>query len=106
MHYIFSNLLKPYFIFQPTCNKKCSLLKNIIFLYNRFFLKTYMNVLSIELQSLIMVFAHLVNHQIEPVLDFLSGVPGPTGQSALEFVLDIWCQCHGLFYGAYEKKVR
>ncbi|KFM58485.1 Importin-9, partial [Stegodyphus mimosarum] len=56
-------------------------------------------------QSLIMVFAHLINHQIEPVLDFLSGVPGPTGQSALEFVLNLWCQCHPLFYGEYEKKV-
>lgn len=53
-----------------------------------------------------MVFAHLVNHQIEPVLDFLSGVPAPTGHSALEFILDIWCQCHPLFFGAYEKKVR
>ncbi|GFY70331.1 importin-9 [Trichonephila inaurata madagascariensis] len=56
-------------------------------------------------QSLLMVFAHLVNHQIEPVLDFLSGVPGPTGQSALEFVMSVWCQCHSLFFGAYERKV-
>ncbi|XP_054724425.1 LOW QUALITY PROTEIN: importin-9-like [Uloborus diversus] len=56
-------------------------------------------------QSLTMVFAHLVCHQIEPVLDFLSGVPGPTGQSALQFVLNVWCQCHPLFYGAFERKV-
>ncbi|GBL76601.1 Importin-9 [Araneus ventricosus] len=56
-------------------------------------------------QSLLMVFAHLVNHQIDPVLDFLSGVPGPAGESALEFVMSIWCQCHPLFFGAYEKKV-
>ncbi|KAG8180187.1 hypothetical protein JTE90_017703 [Oedothorax gibbosus] len=56
-------------------------------------------------QSLLLVFAHLINHQICPILDFLSGVPGPTGQPALEFVLNVWCQCHPLFYGAYEKKV-
>ncbi|GFT94809.1 importin-9 [Nephila pilipes] len=56
-------------------------------------------------QSLLLVFAHLINHQIEPVLDFLSGVPGPTGQSALEFVMSVWCQCHSLFFGAYERKV-
>ncbi|KAF8793185.1 Importin-9 like protein [Argiope bruennichi] len=56
-------------------------------------------------QSLLMVFAHLINHQIDPVLDFLSGVPGPAGESALEFVMSIWCQCHPLFFGAYERKV-
>ncbi|XP_015915649.1 importin-9 [Parasteatoda tepidariorum] len=56
-------------------------------------------------QSLIMVFAQLISKQIEPTLEFLSSIPGPTGQSALEFVLDVWCQCFSLFFGAYEKKV-
>ncbi|GIY31004.1 importin-9 [Caerostris extrusa] len=56
-------------------------------------------------QSLLMVFAHLINHQVEPILGFLSGVPGPGGESALEFVMSVWCQCHSLFFGAYERKV-
>ena len=57
-------------------------------------------------QSLIMVFAQLVHHQMEAVLDFLSTVPGPTGKPALEFVLSEWCSKQHLFYGAYEAKVR
>nr|KAG5702234.1 hypothetical protein BaRGS_030589 [Batillaria attramentaria] len=39
------------------------------------------------MQSLLMVFAHLLNIQLEPVLEFLTSVPGPTGKPALEFVL-------------------
>ena len=57
-------------------------------------------------QSLIMVFAHLIHHQMEAVLDFLSTVPGPTGKPALEFVLSEWCSKQHLFYGVYEAKVR
>ena len=53
-----------------------------------------------------MVFAQLVHHQMEAVLDFLSTVPGPTGKPALEFVLSEWCSKQHLFYGAYEAKVR
>lgn len=56
-------------------------------------------------QSLVLVFAHLVHTQMAAVLDFLSGVPGPTGQSALAFVLTEWCSRQTLFYGAYENKV-
>ncbi|XP_067129013.1 importin-9 [Centruroides vittatus] len=57
------------------------------------------------IQSLVMVFAHLVHHQMPAVLDFLSSVPGPTGKSALEFVLTEWCSRQHLFFGAYENKV-
>jgi len=53
-----------------------------------------------------MVFAHLIHHQMEAVLDFLSTVPGPTGKPALEFVLTEWCSKQHLFYGLYEAKVR
>lgn len=57
-------------------------------------------------QNLIMVFAHLINHHLQTVLDFLSSLPGPTGsQSALEFVLNQWLTRQHLFYGAYESKV-
>lgn len=57
------------------------------------------------IQSLVLVFAHLVHTQMSAVLDFLSGVPGPTGQSALAFVLAEWCSRQALFYGTYETKV-
>ncbi|KAJ7331861.1 hypothetical protein JRQ81_014041 [Phrynocephalus forsythii] len=36
------------------------------------------------MQSLIMVFAHLVHSQLEPLLEFLCSLPGPTGKPALE----------------------
>jgi hypothetical protein len=57
------------------------------------------------IQSLVMVFAHLMHSQMEAVLDFLSNVPGPTGKPALEFVLAEWCSKQQLFYGSYEGKV-
>ncbi|KAL8589419.1 hypothetical protein ACOMHN_021571 [Nucella lapillus] len=57
------------------------------------------------MQSLLMVFAHLINLQLEAVLEFLTSVPGPTGKPALEFVLTEWCSRQSLFYGSYERKV-
>ncbi|KAK4336894.1 hypothetical protein RND71_043459 [Anisodus tanguticus] len=60
----------------------------------------------IVIQSLIMVFAHLLNHNLETVLDFLSVLPGPLGpHSALEYVLTQWLSRQHLFYGSYEIKV-
>ena len=56
-------------------------------------------------QSLIMVYAHLVHSQLEAVLQFLSSVPGPTGQSALHFVLSEWVGKQQQFFGCYESKV-
>ena len=53
-----------------------------------------------------MVFAHLLNLQLDAVLEFLTSVPGPTGKPALEFVLGEWCSRQHLFYGNYERKVR
>lgn len=57
-------------------------------------------------QSLIMVFAHLVHSQLDPLLEFLSSLPGPTGKPALEFVMTEWMSRQHLFYGQYEGKVR
>lgn len=58
------------------------------------------------IQSLIMVFSHLFNHEMTTVLDFLSSLPGPTGgQSALVFVLTHWLSRQHLFFGTYENKV-
>ena len=56
-------------------------------------------------QSLIMVYAHLVHSQLEAVLSFLSSVPGPTGASALQFVLGEWVSKQQQFFGCYESKV-
>jgi hypothetical protein len=57
------------------------------------------------IQSLVMVYAQLIHSELEAVLGFLSGVPGPTGQSALHFVMSEWVSRQHLFYGAYESKV-
>ena len=56
-------------------------------------------------QNLVLVYAQLVHSQLDGVLTFLAGVPGPSGQSALHFVLTQWCCKQHLFFGAYEGKV-
>ena len=53
-----------------------------------------------------MVFIQLIRHQLEPTLEFLSTVPGPTGKSALDYVLTEWCAKQTSFFGSYEHKVR
>ena len=53
-----------------------------------------------------MVFIQLIRHQIEPTLEFLSTVPGPTGKSALDYVLTEWCSKQPSFFGNYETRVR
>ena len=53
-----------------------------------------------------MVFVDLIHHQMVPLLDFLSQLPGPGGQPALEFVMAELCSKQHLFYGNYESKVR
>lgn len=61
---------------------------------------------STVIQSLILVFAHLMNHNLENVLEFLGSLPGPSGaSSALEFVLTNWLNKQCSFYGVYESKV-
>lgn len=57
------------------------------------------------MQSLIMVYAHLLNAEFDAVLNFLSTVPGPTGESALAFVLTEWVQRQQSFFGTYVRKV-
>ena len=53
-----------------------------------------------------MVFIQLIRYQIEATLEFLSTVPGPTGKSALDYVLTEWCSKQDSFFGNYETKVR
>ncbi|EDO40537.1 predicted protein [Nematostella vectensis] len=57
------------------------------------------------IQSLILVFVKLMNSQLETTIEFLSGVPDPTGKSALENILKIWCAHQPEFYGVYDNKV-
>lgn len=57
------------------------------------------------MQSLIMVFAHLINTEFDAALNFLSTVPGPTGKSALHFVLTEWVSRQHSFFGRYDRKV-
>lgn len=59
----------------------------------------------VVMQSLLMIYAHLINTQFDAVLNFLSTVPGPMGQSALVFVLTEWVGRQHLFIGRYERKV-
>ncbi|OAD62485.1 Importin-9 [Eufriesea mexicana] len=56
-------------------------------------------------QSLLMIYAHLINTEFDAILNFLSTVPGPTGQSALAFVLSEWVSRQHLFFGRYNRKV-
>ena len=56
-------------------------------------------------QSLLMVYAQLIQSQLGAVLNFLSSVPGPKGESGLHFVMTEWVNRQQMFYGAYENKV-
>lgn len=57
------------------------------------------------MQSLLIIFAHLINTEFDATLNFLSTVPGPTGQSALAFVLTEWVGRQHLFSGSYDRKL-
>ena len=57
------------------------------------------------IMSLVMTFAHLILIQMEAVLNFLSTVPGPSGEPAMNFVFLHWLSRQHLFYGTYERKV-
>ena len=45
-------------------------------------------------------------YQLQDTLNFLSNVPDPSGKSALDFVVNIWCTRQQEFYGTYDCKVR
>uniref|UniRef100_A0A182YB22 Uncharacterized protein n=1 Tax=Anopheles stephensi TaxID=30069 RepID=A0A182YB22_ANOST len=57
------------------------------------------------IMSLVTIFAHLMLLQLDAVMNFLSTVPGPTGETAMSFVLANWLSRQHLFYGQYERKV-
>lgn len=53
-----------------------------------------------------MVFIQLIRYQLDATLEFLSTVPGPTGKSALDYILNEWCSKQDSFFGNYETKAR
>ncbi|XP_023299361.2 importin-9 [Lucilia cuprina] len=57
------------------------------------------------IMSLVVVFAHLFLAQMDAVLNFLSTVPGPTGEPAMQFVFSNWLSKQTSFFGTYERKV-
>jgi len=57
------------------------------------------------IMSLVMIFAHLFLIQMDAVMNFLTSVPGPTGEPAMNFVFNNWLSRQHLFYGTYERKV-
>eukprot|EP00117_Sycon_ciliatum_P025680 scpid22203/ scgid1813/ Importin-9; Importin-9a; Importin-9b; Ran-binding protein 9 len=60
---------------------------------------------DINVQSLITVFARLLEFHLTDVVSFLSNTCGPDGKSALQFVLTRWCASQSHFFSAYEKTV-
>ncbi|CAF3416511.1 unnamed protein product [Rotaria sp. Silwood1] len=61
-------------------------------------------VLSVQ-QSLIVVFAHLIQNNLNDVVNFLTSTPGPQGSSAFDFVMYEWVTKQHLFSGPYDIKV-
>lgn len=57
------------------------------------------------IMNLVLIFAHLFLTQMDAVLNFLSTVPGPNGEPAMQFVLTNWLSRQNSFFGIYERKV-
>ncbi|XP_017119100.1 importin-9 [Drosophila elegans] len=57
------------------------------------------------IMNLVLIFAHLFLTQMDAVLNFLSTVPGPNGEPAMQFVLSNWLSRQNSFFGTYERKV-
>lgn len=57
------------------------------------------------IMSLVVIFAHLFLTQMDAVLNFLSTVPGPTGEPAIQFVFSNWLAKQTSFFGTFERKV-
>lgn len=58
-----------------------------------------------NMQSLISIFGYLIYTQLDAVINFLSTIPGPGGESALEFVLMEWVFTHKACTTHFEYKV-
>ncbi|RUS35306.1 armadillo-type protein [Jimgerdemannia flammicorona] len=59
---------------------------------------------TLSLQSLVLVFAHLILAQQETVIEFLSNV-NIEGHSGLQVVMNAWCENYESFQGYYSLKV-
>lgn len=57
-------------------------------------------------ESLLSVFCYLFYRDTDATVSFLMAIPGPTGVSALEFVLSEWLYRECTFSGFYERRMR
>ena len=57
------------------------------------------------IQSLILVFASLIQTQLEYVLEFLSSLPSSTGKPALNQVMSDWVQLQSTIFGSYDTRL-
>lgn len=60
---------------------------------------------TLSQENLIIIFAYIFNTKLETVLNTLSVIPGPNGNSALSYVLNTWIQQFSN-YKCYEHKLR
>lgn len=57
-------------------------------------------------ESLLIVFVYLFYTEVDAVVSFLTSIPGPTGVSALEFVLIEWLNRQVYFIRLYSRIAR
>ncbi|CAI8007574.1 Importin-9 [Geodia barretti] len=57
------------------------------------------------MQSLLLVYAYLLQTELEAVVSFLCQVPDPRGQPALNYVLKEWTSQHPFFFGSFETRL-
>ncbi|KAH8294949.1 hypothetical protein KR018_004577 [Drosophila ironensis] len=57
------------------------------------------------IMNLVLIFAYLFLTQMDAVLNFLTTVPGPNGEPAMQYVLTNWLMRQNSFFGMYERKV-
>lgn len=57
-------------------------------------------------ESLISIFAFMFVNYLEPSITFLSGIPGPEGESAMGFLMKRWLYKKYYCFGKYERNIR
>ena len=60
---------------------------------------------STFIQQLVVVFAQLLHHQLDNVINFMYGQLKVDGKTGLEVLLEAWCQNSGYFVGDFPIKV-
>lgn len=63
------------------------------------------NSVSVE-ESLLVIFAYLFYNRMESVINYLTLIPGPQGDSALTFVMNKWLSRNYNFGGKYQRNLK